>query len=189
MQIQKQPAASSPGLLRPHLISGHDVLHCRFIKVKYQELENYFAEAFIEVILYLFILFPDTVSHLHATVFVITFPPQTSAHVYHTCPPAAHPSFNVNWNPQQRRPPVTQPIRLLPPDNQSPNAARGNRSPGHVSLRSLSCNRICSGAPPPPSVTVTPLPSRHLCTSYYYLSFLSLFPLHICIMSNGETSS
>lgn len=94
-------------------------------------------------------------------VLVERFPPQTPAHLHHTCPPAALPSVHVSWNPQERMSALTQPTCVLSPDNQSHQAARGNRSPGHVSRRSLSCNRICSQAPPPPtsflSYTCTPL--------------------------------
>lgn len=94
--------------------------------------------------------------------------------------------------------PLPQPICLLSPDNQSHDMARGNKSPGHVSLRSLSCNRICSWAslPPPPITTNAPLfLSTHLYTSYNYLPSLSALlccPLlifhgtsHICIVSLG----
>lgn len=108
-----------------------------------------------------FIYFISRSTFIATSAFVIRLPPQTSPHLHHTCPPAAHPSCHVIRNPQQRMSPLTQPICLLSPDNQS----RGNRSPGHVSLRSLSCNRICSQAPPPPpfnpptffSYTCTPL--------------------------------
>lgn len=109
-------------------------------------------------------------------VLVIRLPPQTSAHLHHTCPPAAHPSFHVNWNSQQRLSPLTQPICLLSPDNQSQHAARGNRSPGHVSLRSLSCNRICSQAPHHLLLFI------HLYTSYSYLPFLQNQLTHVCIL-------
>lgn len=99
----------------------------------------------------------------------------------HLPPPAAHPSFHVNWNPQQRMCPLTQPICLLSPDNQPHHAARGNRSPGHVSLSSLSCNRICSQAPttPPPH---HPLLFIHLYTSYSHPSFLQNQLIHMCIL-------
>lgn len=96
-----------------------------------------------------------------------------------TCPLAAHPSFDVNWK-SSTTPHVspTQPICLLSPDNQSHDMARGNKSPGHVSLRSLSCNRICSWASlPPPPITINPplFLSIHLYTSYNHVPFLSAF--------------
>lgn len=120
-------------------------------------------------------------------VLVIRFPPQTSAHLHHTCPPAAHPSLHVSWNPLERMSALTQPTCLLSPDNQSHQAARGNRSPGHVSHRSLSCNRICSQAPTHPHHL---LPFIHLYTSYSYLpsesadprvhpSYLTSFPVYL----------
>lgn len=110
-------------------------------------------------------------------VLVERFPPQTPAHLHHTCPPAALPSVHVSWNPQERMSALTQPTCVLSPDNQSHQAARGNRSPGHVSRRSLSCNRICSQAPTPP-----PPPSFHTPVHLSFLSVLQNQLIHVCIL-------